>query len=143
MRGWSSLRMTFGAALAVAVLAVMAGCDTVRAPGAADPDPISDAAYPKVAALGGLGSYMSSSEPAVEGGDGERPLHVAVPVRLRSDHEVSAQYRFIFFDEDRMPVHPRADWRFTTLNPRAQVFLEATATDLEARDWRLEIRPAQ
>lgn len=131
--------------LTVTMLAVftLAGCDTVRAPGAAGPDPISDAAYPQVVALEGLGRYLSSSEPAIEGGDGERPMHVAVPVRLRSNRNIAVQYRFTFFDENRVPLQPRQSWRYKELMPRAQEPFEGTATDLAAADWRLEIRPAR
>ena len=141
------MRMTIPAALVtvmvVATMLTQTGCDTVRAPGAAGPDPISDAAYPQVVALEGLGRYLSSSEPALEGGDGEKPMHVAVPVRLRSDREIAVQYRFTFFDENRVPLQPRQGWRYKEMMPRAQEPFEGTATSMEARDWRLEIRPAR
>lgn len=118
------------------------GCDTVKAPGAATPDPVSAAAYPQVTALEGLGDYVSMDKPIVTQ-DGKRPLLVVVPVRLRSDREVNAQYRFRFFDDRGRPVHPEMEWRYQVLPARAQIFLEASAPDLSATQWRLDIRPAR
>ncbi|MFW6060516.1 MAG: YcfL family protein [Phycisphaeraceae bacterium] len=136
MRGW----MMMGVA-AVALL-VMTGCDTTKAPGAAGPDPLPEGAYPQVAALEGLGDYMSSGRAVVERGDDEAPMSVEVAVRLRSDKSVSAQYRFIFFDDRGTPLRPIMQWRFEPLPPRSQVYLKGQATDPAAVDWRLEIRPA-
>ena len=137
MRGWK----TAGAAAAMCLL-TLAACDTTKAPGAAGPDPLPESAYPQVAALEGLGDYISSSKPVVRYGSDQAPMSVEVPVRLRSDKSVSAQYRFIFFDDRGTPLRPVMAWRFETLPPRSQVYLRGQATDPAAVAWRLEIRPA-
>ena len=121
---------------------MLAGCDTTKAPGAAGPDPLPATAYPKVAALEGLGDYLYSGKPVVDHGDGDAPLEVTVPLRLASDKAVRAQYRFIFFDEKGEPLRPRMNWRYQGLQPRAETFVSASATDPAAVDWRLEVRPA-
>lgn len=134
-------KWTMPGVMMAAVLA-LAACDTTRAPGAAGPDPLPEGAYPQVAALEGFGRYMSSSPPVIDRGDDQTPMKVEVPVRLRSDQQRSAQYRFIFFDDRGAPLRPIMQWRFETLPPRSQVYLRGQATDPAAVDWRLEIRPA-
>lgn len=131
------------ACLAAALLAtsLMVGCDTTRPPGAATPDPLSAAAYPQIAALGRLDDYLSFDKPVVTTAP-ESPMTVVTPVRLRSDEEVSAQYRYIFFDKSGAPLRQQAEWRFITLPSRSQVFLRGTSFE-PAADWRLEIRPAR
>ena len=139
MRGWT---MASVAAAVVVALSMLTACDTTKAPGAAGPDPLPEAAYPQVAALEGLGDYLSSGKPVIRHGNDQTPMSVEVPVRLRSDQSVSAQYRFIFFDERDTPLRPIMQWRFVPLPPRSQVYLHGQATHPAAVDWRLEIRPA-
>ena len=126
--------------LGVALFAV--GCDTVKAPGAASPDPLATEAYPQIAALEGLARTLSFDRPDVRSGP-TPPMSVSVPVRLRSDFEKKVHYRFIFFDEHGRPLHPQMGWAYQVLPARAQVFLQASALDTEADDWRLEIRPTR
>lgn len=123
-------------------VAVLAGCDTTKAPGEAQADPLLRAMYPKVAALEGLEDYLVFSEPSVELGSG-RPLSVSVPIRARTDEQLNIQYRFEFFDRDGRPVQPAMDWRYLLLPGRAQRFLQGAALDTSAVDWRLEVRPAR
>lgn len=129
-------------ALALALAAGCRGPNTAQAPDPATPDPVSAAAYPQIVALEDLGDYVSTDRPIVTRAPGQ-PLSVVVPVRLRSDREVSAQYRFIFFDDAGRPTRQQQEWRFTTLPARSQIFLEGAALDPQAQDWRLEIRPAR
>ncbi len=117
------------------------GCDTVKAPGAAEPDPLPASAYPQIAALGGLDGYLAYDKPVVNR-PADRPMNVSVPIRLKSDAGLKTQYRFIFFDQNGRPLEPDPTWQFTFLPARAQAFLEGSALDTDAVDWRLEVRPS-
>ncbi len=126
----------------LAGLVTMGGCDTVKSPETAGPDPLTKAAYPRVAAPADLGKYLYWGQPVVERGNEQTPMHVEVPVRLRSDKAVRTQYRFIFFDEKGMPLRPIMEWRYHPLQPRTQTWYAGQATDPAAADWNLEVRPA-
>ena len=122
---------------------LLAGCKTPKEPYAADPDPIAPVQYPQIAAEGKLGDHLFYSKPIVRMGDASTPMKVTVPLRLRDDKPVNAQYRFTFLDRDGAPVGPPMDWRFMVLPPRLQVFMEGSAMDSQAVDWRLELQPAK
>lgn len=119
------------------------GCQgRVMAPGAGRADPILRDNYPAIVAEQDLDKFLFFSEPLVVVGP-DQPMRVTVPVRLRSDTEVSAQYRFEFFDVQRRPLRPEPQWRFIRLPARTQVFMEGAALDTAAVDWRLIVRPAR
>lgn len=135
-------RLTLLAAL-LAVPCALTACDTIdKPPYAVKPDNVSEARYPQIATEGNLGNHLSYARPIVRM-DGQTPMSVTVPIRLRDDHPVNAQYRFSFLAADGSPLHPTSDWRFMVLPPRLQVFMEGSAMSTEAQDWRLEIRPAK
>lgn len=81
----------------------------------------------------------------VSGGDGTRPMQVAVPVRLTSDQgtESRIQYRFEFFDANDVPLRVQMGWRYQVMPSRNEVVLQGTAMDTIARKWRLSIRLAR
>lgn len=130
--------------LLVALLAVpclLVGCDT-KPPVAAKPDPLPPVSYPQIATEGKLGNDLYYARPIVRMEPGT-PMKVIVALRLRDDESANVQYRFTFMDELGAPLDPPMDWRFMVLPPRLQVFMEGVAMSSEAREWRLEIRPAK
>lgn len=144
----SAATRTRTALLAAASLAAVlaAGCktDTVKAPGSAGVDQLPSDQYPKVEATGGLSPYIVISGANVTDGTPTRPMSVVSAVRSTWDKDVlNVQYRYFFFDERNTPLDTDPDWRFVKLPPRSQVYLEGSALDTNARDWRLQIRPAQ
>ncbi|MFW6033414.1 MAG: hypothetical protein ACOCTI_08585, partial [Phycisphaeraceae bacterium] len=92
---------------ALAMLIAVAGCDSTKAPGAARPDPLSEAQYPQVTAEGGLEGELTAGKPSIVPGP---PMLVSVPVRLAGNREANVQYRFTFLDEQNQPMQPEADW---------------------------------
>ena len=135
-------RLTPLAVLFTAAFALTA-CNTIsKPPHAVKPDTVSEARYPQIATEGNLGNHLSYAKPIVRM-DGQTPMRVTVPIRLRDDKPVNAQYRFTFLAADGAPVGPPMDWRFMVLPPRLQVFMEGSAASPQAVDWRLEIRPAK
>ena len=128
----------------LAVAFVFTGCNEAvnEPPYAVKPDGVSAAQYPQIATEGNLGNHLSYAKPIIRD-DGPTPIRVTVPIRLRDNNEVNAQYRFTFLGADGAPVDPPMDWRFMVLPPRLQVFMEGSALSNEAVGWRLEIRPAK
>lgn len=135
-------RLNLLAAILLAAPCLLIGCDTTKAPHAADPDPIAPVQYPQIAAEGKLGDHLFYAKPIIRREAGT-PMKVTVPLRLRDDKPVNAQYRFTFLDVAGAPLDPPMDWRFMVLPPRLQVFMEGSAMSAAADDWRLEIRPAK
>lgn len=122
---------------------LLTGCQVVdKPPHAVKADNVSEAQYPQIATEGNLGNHLSYAKPIVRTHD-QAPMSVTVPIRLRNDKPVNAQYRFTFLAMDGTPVGPPMDWRFMVLPPRLQVFMEGSAANYDASDWRLEIRPAK
>jgi uncharacterized protein YcfL len=134
-------RPTLLAAL-IAAPCLLAGCDTTRPPAAATPDPLPPVSYPQIATDEELKGSLHYALPIIRS-QPDTPMKVTVPLRLREDEAVNAQYRFTFMDAVGAPVGQPADWRFMVLPPRLQVFMEGVAMSPEAADWRLEIRPAR
>ena len=118
------------------------GCQgRVMAPGAGRADPILRDNYPAIVAEQELGKFLFFSEPLVVVRP-DQPMSVTVPVRLRSDTEVSAQYRFEFFDERHRPLRPEPQWRFIRLPARTPEVLEGVPLATPAADLRLIAPPA-
>jgi Protein of unknown function (DUF1425) len=138
-------RLTLLAGLLTAAC-VLPACDAIdKPPYAVKPDNVSEARYPQIATGGNLGNHLSYAKPIVRAEPGN-PMSVTVPIRLRDNKPVNAQYRFTFLAADGGPVGGAGgmqDWRFMVLPPRLQVFMEGLADSPDAVNWRLEIRPAQ
>lgn len=144
----SLTRSAAGAALCLAVLAVAPACSnsssTYRPPGAAGMDPLPGDQYPKVEAAEGLSSYIVVSGVEATPASATAPMNVVVAIRSQTEYqEIEAQYRFFFFDEKNRPLDTQPDWRRVRLPSRSQVFLEGSAMETNAVDWRLQIRPAR
>lgn len=134
------------ATLLLTSLPLLAACnnDKVHAPGSAGVDLLPADQYPKVEAAGGLSQYLVISGANVTPGTDTKPMSITSAVRSTWDKNVlNVQYRYFFFDEKGTPLKADPDWRFAKLPPRSQVFMEGFAPDTTARDWRLQIRPAQ
>lgn len=125
--------------LTLVMLSGLAACK--YAPGEAKPDPVSELEYPQVAALGDLKGKLKLSEPPVVSRSDAGPITVTVAVRVASNQEFPAQYRFLFFDEVGQPLEPRPGWAQTILPARTKVYLTGTSLEAEAVDWSLEVRP--
>lgn len=123
--------------------ALLVACDTVKAPEGAQRDPLDPKDYPQVVALDRLGRWLVNNPPIIKGGEADQPMTVTVPVRLTSDENVNAQYRFLFFDAAGAPLRPEMEWRYVLLPGRTEVFLTGTALDKRAADWRCEVRYAR
>lgn len=137
-----SIRSISRVLLVLAPLAMpLVACDTVKAPGAAKPDPLPSAAYPQIVAAEGLSGFIAYDAPKVSV---TKPMEVTVPVRALTDNQdVNIQYRFSFFDQNGVPLNENPDWRYLKLPSRNQRFLSGFAREQSAVDWRLEIRPAK
>ncbi len=139
MRFRSHLVLLF--VLYVSAASLEVGCDMVKAPRGRH-DPLARADYPQVTALDDLHRYILFADPVVKH-DARQPMSITVPVRAAMDQPVRVQYRFEFFDQSGRPLRPRMDWRYMLLPARGQRFMESTSLDIEAEDWRLEVRSAQ
>lgn len=108
-----------------------------------DPQPASS--YPKVAvAEPQLAKYLgiTPGSVVVTGGDGEKPLAVVVPIRSLANSAVRIQYRFMYYDASGRQLREGV-WRDERIEPQFEVRLQSNATDLQSRDWRVEIRSAR
>ena len=123
--------------LAVVVLGFSAGCETVGRI-----DPVTAVGHPQISVLDDLNWQLVFDKPIVEQGD-DQPLNVTVPVRVAKDSGIVIQYRFAFLDALGRPLQPGMQWRYAQLPARNQRFLEASALDTAAVDWRFEVRRAQ
>lgn len=142
MRG--PMNMTIGMLMSAMVLAVGCQRDRTASPGSAGVDPLPTDLYPRVEVAGGLSPYIVISGAEVAASTDSRPMSVVSAVRSTWDKNVlNVQYRYFFFDEHHVPMNADPDWHFAKLPPRSRVFLEGAAMDTGAREWRLQIRPAQ
>ena len=132
--------LVIGAMLAL----ILYGCDNVKAPPAAQLDPLPRSNYPAVTLEQGIDRHLVADydnivlrEPTAES-----PLRVAVPIRTKADVQMRIQYEFRWFDENGMEIG-RSGQRFEVVEPRRQVQLQANATTSKATRWRLEVRAAR
>lgn len=131
------------ALLAVVTLAPLTGCYGPYT-GREDRLPIEE--YPNIVASRGTYKNLYFGPATIEEGTPEQPMRVTVPVRSRYRYKnLNIQYRFEFLDYAGRPIERsgQREWRFITLEPRNQVFLDANALDTGAKDWRLQVRLAQ
>lgn len=132
--------VSFVSALGLSALG-LSGCDTIRAPGSATPDPLPNVAYPQIEAAEGLSEFLSYGEVKITG---RTPLSVQVPIRARTESEdLRVQYRFLFLDDHGVALNPDAAWTYEKMASRRQTFWSGTAMTNRATDWRLQIRPTR
>lgn len=129
-----------------AALALLAGCqkDLVKAPPAGQDDMLHVNAYPRIVAAEGLGDWLRFSPAIITATDGQRPMHIVIPLRSVYDkYPLDVQYQFEFFDEAGRSTGASPGWIFLHLEPRLQSQIEASALDANAKDWRLTLRAAR
>mgnify|MGYP005842767909 CR=1 FL=1 len=126
---------------AILVLLGAAACQSSAPPyrGRVDPIPLSD--YPQIVVTRPLDDLLGFSQPNVTPATDTEPMRVVAPVRSMQDGYTRVQYQFEFFDERGRPLS-RSGWRYRSITPRQQVFLDGRALSTEAKDWRLSIRQA-
>ena len=134
----SKLYMVLPGALVLAL--IIAACDTVQAPPSPRGDPLSGA-YPTNVAIDGLSDDLVVDTPIVTPSTPDRPMNVVVPVRSVTDKKLALQYQFIFMDDRGRPLRPMGGWQYITVEPKLQIFMEGSALNTAAKDYRLEIRP--
>ena len=130
------------APLVLAATLALTGCDT--SPPAGRPDSVAPGTYPRNIAMQGLQDGVVFGEAIVTPGTNDKPMRVVQPIRSLVDYPINVQYRFQFLDANKMPLpNNQESQRFLNLPPRTERLLDASAPDVGAADWRLEIRPAR
>ena len=129
----------------LAALVSAAGCnDSVKAPRPIGVDRLGPGQYPRnVAVEKNLDKGLVAGPTIVNESTPDRPMRVTQPVRNVADYPLRIQYQFSFLGSDGRPVRGSDGWRFIELEPRVERFLEASATDTNAVDWRLTVRAAR
>lgn len=135
---------TLGVAACTAV-AGLAGCVTNdNTPPGARLDSVPAEAYPSIAIERPLQQFTAVDAAAIrlDRPTDSAPLRVSVPLRSTAYEQMSVQYRYLWFDGEGRPL-TQSGWRFASLEPGLQLFLEGNATHLEAEQYRLEVRSAR
>jgi uncharacterized protein YcfL len=131
-------RIVLLAGLALAAV-VLAGCKAPLPAGRGDP--ITQ--HPKIVANERMNNALFFGRcvetPATE----TKPMSVQQEVRSKVSYPLYMQYRFEFYDDRHRLLTRGEQWRFATLEPRTLLSLDGYATELEATDWRLIVRPAR
>ncbi|MCW5776472.1 MAG: DUF1425 domain-containing protein [Phycisphaeraceae bacterium] len=130
-----------GATIALGGLLGAAACQSSAPPyrGRVDPIPLSD--YPQIVVTRPLNDLLGFTRPDVTPATETEPMRVVAPVRSMQDGYTRVQYQFEFFDERGRPLS-QSGWKYKSITPRQQVFLDGRALSTEAKDWRLSIRQA-
>ena len=139
---------TLGALLACLVLITVlpAGCDQPAdiSPGAGMgdpyPAPLND---PQISILAPDLRQWLAFHPATVVSDGDRPMHVQVPVRNLAEKKYLVDYRFIFYDANGMQMDPIMGWSMVALRPKQTQYLTARALSTDAESYRLEVKWAR
>ncbi|MCX5658446.1 MAG: hypothetical protein NTW19_01835 [Planctomycetota bacterium] len=132
------------ALLAFGLFAILAvGCQSSPYPDAGRADMMPPGTYPRNVMMDGVGEGVVLGEATVTAGTADKPIKIQQPVRNILDYPINIQYHFEFFDASRRLVGPDAGWVFKALPPKAEVFLEGSALQTTATDWRLQIRSAR
>ena len=129
--------------LAVA-LVILGGCKTDISPsgGIGDPypAPIND---PQIAILSPELRPWLGFHPAIVEDDGERPMHVQIPVRNLTDRDYLIDYRVLFYDSNGVQLDPVMGWKMEALRPKQTLRLDGKALDTQARSYRVEVKWAR
>ncbi|MEX2214788.1 MAG: DUF1425 domain-containing protein [Phycisphaeraceae bacterium] len=133
--------------IAFGLILMVTGCnDPVKAPYGGQVDLLPASQYPNISIEDPiLQKWLVFSPARVEPPfpQADRPVTVTQPIRNISDQGVAVQYRFEFFDANRTPIRTNTDFRLLHLPPRTELFMEATAGETTAREWRIIIRSAR
>lgn len=128
--------MTFAALLS------LTACSPPKSKDQALADPLSPTAYPQIATLDGLGSFIAFSSPAISTSGGDE-LIVTVPIRLTQGEARGIEYKFEFFKEDGSPVTPTQPWQYMNLPFATQRYVTGRARTTQSKEWRLLMRPVK
>ncbi len=136
-----TLTKALAATIALAALIGASACQSNAPPyrGRVDPIPLSD--YPQIVVTRPLNDLLGFTQPNVTPATETEPMRVVAPVRSMQDGYTRVQYQFEFFDERGRPLS-QSGWKYLSITPRQQVFLDGRALSTEAKDWRLSIRQA-
>ncbi len=128
----------------IALLGLLTACRTDISPsgGIGDPypAPIND---PQIAILSPELRPWLGFHPAIIEDDGERPMHVQIPVRNLTDRDYLIDYRVLFYDEGGVQLEPVMGWKMEALRPKQTVRLDGRALDTRARSYRVEVKWAR
>ena len=69
-------------------------------------------------------------------------LFVTVPVRSRTRHQMTIEYRSTFYDRNHTPIF-QSTWFPKTLTPYTQDTITANSTSNRADDFQIDIREAK
>jgi uncharacterized protein YcfL len=123
---------------------LLAGCQADQSPGTgyADPfpAPMND---PQISVLDPELREVLGFQPAIIVDDGERPMHVQVPVRNLTERQYLIDYRILFYDVNGVEIEPVMGWAFVSLQPKQVQRLNAKALDTRAESYRLEVKWAK
>jgi hypothetical protein len=131
--------------MSVLILLAAPGCrvDPVKGPAAGKLDLLPIADYQQIVVQSKLHDALRFAPPIVEPATQVKPMRVTVPVRSVDDRwGLNIQYRFEYLDEAKRPLATsnKERWVFKHLAPRVQAFLDSSAMDTTAADWRLIVR---
>ncbi len=138
LRGYLMLLVV---SVCLGVVAVV-GCERVYVPNAGLSGSHTSNPLPQVTALEGVGKDLVFGQPQVDRLPGD-PMRVVIPIQARGDNDLAVQYRFLFFDESDAPLDQATGWQNMLLSAWVQRSMDGTAPNDQAKDWRLEVRPAQ
>jgi uncharacterized protein YcfL len=67
---------------------------------------------------------------------------VSVPIRSNADLTIAVDYRFTFLDMNGVPVDANPAWQTKDLDSAVVTTLVGTCPVPNAKDWKLDIKPA-
>ena len=121
---------------------LLGACNNTPPPRPARIDPVLLESYPRIYFQGELYDRLAYAAPIVVSSI-DKPMKVTVPLRVTTKDQLNVQYRFEFYDADGVPLQPKQEgWRFIHLPQMARHYIQTSAMDTTAVDWRLVIRPA-
>jgi uncharacterized protein YcfL len=128
--------------MATTMMLVACQADRSPSPGLGDPypAPMND---PQITVVSPELRPWLGFHPAVVIRDGERPMSVEVPVRNLSNRQYLIDFRILFYDENNSEITPVQGWQMAVLEPKQTVRLKRSALDLDAVNYRLEVRWAR
>jgi len=143
-------RITTGIVLLGSLIALTTGgcavTDPVRAPFPGNVDQIPQGQHPTISVEDpALAHWLVFGSVRVDPPQPEpgRALTVVQPVRNTADYPINIQYRYEFIDEKGFPLRSQPGFRLLRLPSRTEMFMEATASEASAQEWRIIVRPAR
>ncbi len=98
---------------------------------------------PRIAILApDLRPWLGFHTPIVQD-DGQRPMHVQLPVRNLAEKTYLIDYRIIFYDASGFELSPVMGWRMVDLRPKQTARLDGKALSTDAASWRAEVKWAR